>query len=231
MVDGQPGKIAKLLIMKTANPFEIENKFYETSDVDRISKLIAHYELYSKSIGLKGDIFEFGVFKGVSLIQLASFRKIFQEELDKKIVAFDTFDDFPETQFQADKKLREQFISEAGSKSIDITELEKIFKKKKINNFSLIKGNILETLPNFIADNEDIKISLLHIDVDVYEPTKLILEMLFSKVIKGGVIIFDDYNVFPGETKAVNEFFKKNDNLEIKQLSFSKKRPSFMIKK
>ena len=43
MVDGQPGKIAKLLIMKTANPFEIENKFYETSDVDRISKLIVHF--------------------------------------------------------------------------------------------------------------------------------------------------------------------------------------------
>ena len=217
--------------MNTINPFEIENKFYETSEIGRISKLIAHYELYSKSIGLMGDIFEFGVFKGVSLIQFASFRNIFKEELQKKIVAFDTFDDFPETQFQADKKLREQFISEAGSKSIDITELEKIFNKKKINNFSLIKGNILETLPNFIDDNKDIKISLLHIDVDVYEPTKLILEMLFSKVVKGGVIIFDDYNVFPGETKAVNEFFKKNDDLEIKQLSFSKKRPSFIIKK
>ena len=209
MVDGQLGKPKKLLIMNTINPFEIENKFYETSEIGRVSKLIAHYELYSKSIGLAGDIFEFGVFKGVSLIQFASFRNIFKEELQKKIVAFDTFDDFPETQFQADKKLREQFISEAGSKSIDITELEKIFNKKKINNFSLIKGNILETLPNFIEDNKDIKISLLHIDVDVYEPTKLILEMLFSKVVKGGVIIFDDYNVFLERQRQLMNFSKK----------------------
>ena len=69
----------------------------------------------------------------------------------------------------------------------------------------------------------------MHIDVDIYEPTKIILDKLFDKVVDGGIIILDDYKVFPGETKAVDDFIK-NKNINIETLSFSK-RPSFIIKK
>ena len=92
--------------MPPNNIFETENEFYATSKVDRISKLLAHYELYKKVYALEGDIFEFGVFKGVSLIQWASFREIFERTSKQKIVGFDTFAEFPETEFEKDKELR-----------------------------------------------------------------------------------------------------------------------------
>ena len=55
--------------MSSKNIFETENEFYANSRVDRITKLLAHYELYKQIHTLDGDILEFGVFKGVSLIR------------------------------------------------------------------------------------------------------------------------------------------------------------------
>ena len=74
-------------------------------------------------------------------------------------------------------------------------------------------------LDEYLDKNPHLKISLLHIDVDLYEPTKLVLEKLFKHVTKGGIIIFDDYGAFAGANKAVDDFFE--GNVEIKKLSFS----------
>ena len=126
--------------------------------------------------------------------------------------------------------MRVKFINEAGINSLKKRELEKIFIDKGIKNVELIQGDILKTLPTYIDKRKDISIALLHIDVDIYEPTKIILDKLYDKVIDGGIIIFDDYQVFPGETQAVDDFIK-DKNVKIEQLSFSKKKPSFIIKK
>jgi len=72
---------------------------------------------------------------------------------------------------------------------------------------------------------------LLHLDLDVYEPTKFILEKLYNKVSKGGIILIDDYGQVPGATKATNNFFKeKKIKLKIKTLDFDK-RLKFIEKK
>jgi len=42
------------------------------------------------------------------------------------------------------------------------------------------------------------------------------------------VLILDDYGTFPGETKAVDDFFK-NKNVEIKKFSFAMT-PCFIVK-
>ena len=216
--------------MSSNKSFEIENEFYAKTKVDRINKIVVHYELYKKVNKLDGDILEFGVFKGTSLIQWASFREILGRSHEQKIIGFDTFDKFPETNFEKDKDLRKQFVNEAGLNSTSKASLEKIFNYKEIKNFDLIEGDILKTLPNFIKENNNLRIALLHIDVDIYEPTKVILDELYDKVVDGGIIILDDYKVFPGETKAVDDFLNDKD-VQIQQLSFSPKKPSFFIKK
>ena len=55
--------------------------------------------------------------------------------------------------------------------------------------------------------------------MDIYKPTKFILEKLVNKIVKGGIILIDDYNSVYGATKAVDEFLKKNRNLKIKKLT------------
>jgi Macrocin-O-methyltransferase (TylF) len=58
-------------------------------------------------------------------------------------------------------------------------------------------------------NHPELKIALLHVDVDVYLPTKVILQELFDRVVKGGLVVFDDYGTVAGETRAIDEFLEK----------------------
>ena len=108
-------------------------------------------------------------------------------------------------------------------------DLNKSLALKKIGNTELIKGNILETLPEYIKQNPHLRISMLHIDTDVYEPSKLGLELLYDRVVKGGLIVLDDYATVEGETIAVEEFFKDKKH-KLQKFTFSHTKPTFIIK-
>jgi hypothetical protein len=198
--------------------FDYENNFYLTTNESRISKIMAHYELFKKTINLPGNIVECGVFKGCSLLRFIMFRNMFGDQ-SKKIIGFDIFDKFPETEFEPDKILRSKFINDAGMNSISKEQLEQIFKINNFKNTELIEGDVCQTIPNYIKDNPQLKISILNLDTDIYEPALCILEYLWDKIVKGGILILDDYGVFPGETKAVDEFF--NNKIKINKIPFS----------
>ena len=208
--------------------FEHENGFIQQSSLDRMGKIIAHYELYKKIQGLPGVILECGVFKGNSLIQFATFRNLLEAEHGRKIVGFDTFGKVPPTKFANDKKYLQGFINVAGDSALSEKELNGILAKKRIGNVELVAGDIVKTVPEYIKKNPHLKIALLHIDTDIYEPAKVILENLYDKVVKGGVIAFDDYGTFPGETKAADDFFA-DKKIRIEKFSWTHI-PSFIVK-
>ncbi|WP_247232277.1 TylF/MycF/NovP-related O-methyltransferase [Telluribacter sp. SYSU D00476] len=195
----------------TVNPdkkWDYENGFYLTCETNRIGKLLNHLDVYHKILDLPGDILEFGVYKGTSLVRLLSFRNLLENEYVRKVYGFDMFGKFPDAlELESDRSFVEKFES-AGGYGISSEELEMHLTNKGFINFSLVQGDILLTLPDFLAQNPALKIALLHIDVDVYEPTKFILENLWERVVKGGVVMLDDYGTVEGETRAVDEFFE-----------------------
>ena len=58
------------------------------------------------------------------------------------------------------------------------------------------------------------KFSFIHIDLDLHKPILDTLEFFYPKLVKGGIIICDDYNSsqFPGAKKAWDDFFKDKNN-------------------
>ena len=211
--------------------FYYENGFYLTSQPYRIGNLIAHYELYKKIINLPGDILEFGVFKGASLIQWATFRELIENEKSRKIIGFDMFGEFPNTEIvESDKEFINSWNNSFKDEFVTSEEIYKCLEMKGINNVELIKGNILETLPAYLKKNRQMRISLLHIDTDVYEPCKTVLELLYDLVVPNGLIVFDDYSVIEGETIAVDDFFSDKPHAFYK-FPFSHSKPTYMIKK
>ena len=209
--------------------FEYENNFYLSSDITRISKLLAQYELFKMTKDIPGEIVECGVFKGASFCRFATFREIFGNVFSKKITGFDTFGKFPEANFQDDINALKSQISTDGEYSIAKEQLEKVLEYKGINkNIELIEGDITKTVPQYISSYPELKISLLNLDVDIYEPTVTILENLFPRISKGGVLILDDYSTFPGETKAVDDYFK-DKNIKIQKFSFCMT-PCYLVK-
>lgn len=188
--------------------FEYENGFYLTATLDRIGKFVTHLDLFRRVSGISGEIVECGVFKGASLSRFIKFRSLLGNVDSKKIIGFDTFGEFPEADFDLDRKQRDAFVGAAGSKSIEREELITYLEKTGLyKNVELIKGDVRETLPQYIKDYPSLRISLLHIDVDLFEPTKACLHYLYPLVSKGGIVVLDDYGAFPGANKAVEEFF------------------------
>lgn len=201
--------------------FEYENGFYATADPSRFSKFITHLEFFKQTATVRGEIVEFGIFKGNSFFRWIKFRDLLEQTSSRKVIGFDIFGDFPEANYEEDKAKRDAFIAETnGGKSISLEEINELLDKQGLNkNVDIIKGDILITLDQYLDSNPHLKISLLHIDVDLYEPTKHVLEKLYDKVTKGGIIIFDDYGAFAGANKAVDDFFE--GQAEVKKLHFS----------
>ena len=75
-------------------------------------------------------------------------------------------------------------------------------------NLYLINNNFQQTKP--INFKSNLITPLINLDFDLYYPSKVALEKSWPVLSKGGIIILDNYKIFDGETKAVNEFLKKN---------------------
>ena len=216
--------------------FNAYNYLIESNDLERLKKIIVRYELYKLSQEIPGDIIECGVFKGTSFSRFAMLRELFGNPKNNKLIAFDVFSDkFPDTKYKNEKIQRKHWISTAGGSSIGTKQLEKIFKKKKIKNFELISGDVLKTVPKYVQKNPGLKIALLNVDIDFVETTQCVLDNLYSKVVKGGIILFDNYEgtgtggtFYKGETETINKFLKKVKKKIIKFPFFN--RPSYIIK-
>lgn len=209
---------------------EYENDFYLSCDNSRLSKILSHYGLFKMIQDLPGAIVECGVFKGTSLVRFAGFRDLFGNPDSHKIIGFDIFGKFPETAFEADKKFRKDFIDEAGAESISKDQLLEVLKRKNIEkNLELVEGDITKTVPEYAQANPQLKIALLNLDVDVYEPSLAILEHFYPRIVPGGVLLLDDYGKFPGENKAVDDYFR-GKNVSIKKFPFAMT-PCYIIKK
>ena len=204
------------------NAWKYENLFYLTSDKKRILKILDHYEIYRKILKIKGDIAECGVFKGASLIRFLSFRDLIEDSKKRKIIGFDVFGKFPKPKFNKTNEKADKIFASRHDKNIGLgfkkKTLSNFLKKKKFKNFSLVEGNVINTFPIFLKKNKNLKISLLHLDLDTFEPTDFILNLSFEKISKGGIIVLDDYNHIKGATLAVNKFLK-DKNLKIHKIS------------
>ena len=207
-----------------------ENNFYLSCDITRISKILAQYELFKKVLNLPGAIVECGVFKGVSLSRFTVFRELYGNPFSKQIVAFDTFDKFPSPKYGPDKKRRQRAATKsAGEECISVEQMMKVLKNKQCDRMvELVAGDICETVPQYVEDHPELKISLLNLDVDIYEPSVVILEHLYPRIVSGGILILDDYGFYPGETKAVDEYFHEK-GIKIQKFPFCMT-PSYVAK-
>ena len=74
-----------------------------------------------------------------------------------------------------------------------------------LESIKFIKGDISDTLKS--VENIPDVISVLRLDTDWYESTKVELEVLYPNLSEKGVIILDDYGHWEGSRKAVDEYF------------------------
>ena len=203
--------------------FEKENiqisKEYSMTGERRMSYLTKSVK-YIFENKIDGDFVECGVWKGGNLILMQ--RLLDYYGFKRKIYGYDTFEGMTDpSEHDLDYENNNAYRLLAQEKKVENVDQKNIWcysgiesvkknisKHTNISNLKLVKGDVLETLKY----NENIpdKISLLRLDTDFYESTKMELEVLFPLVVKNGIIIIDDYGHWQGQKKAVDDFFLKN---------------------
>ena len=68
----------------------------------------------------------------------------------------------------------------------------------------------------------DEKFSFVYIDGDLYQTTKDSLEFFYSRMVSGGIMMFDDWQwkLCPGVERAVNEFLEDKNEVVIKTTAY-----------
>ena len=148
-----------------------------------LSRLLAHYELFKMVQKLPGSIVEVGVNVGQGLFTFANFLETMcTSDRTRYVYGFESCLGY-ENFHRNDEKLSE--FSENNNHNFSnqkkfLTALEQIKKNdnilKGVERAKIIFGDIRDTISPFNEDNGGLKISLLYIDVNAYEPTKRALE-------------------------------------------------------
>jgi hypothetical protein len=212
-------EIAKLAELR---PFgEIEQAFPVYMRRQILSRFLAYYELFRLVKDMPGWIAECGVYRGFSLFALAKFMEIFcMGDKTRKVIGFDNFKGFTELNDKdggADLKCTRH---EGGTNPSEFRE--EFFKLMELSNndcfapwanrMKVIEGDIRVTLPKFCKENPGLRLSMLNIDVDIYEPVVTSLENLYPRLLPGGIVVLDEFAHidWPGESEAFLDVFKKN---------------------
>jgi len=191
--------------------------------------LIMESTKYILRNNIEGDIVECGVWRG-GMMQIVA-RTILSLEVNideqknvRKLWLYDTFQGMPEPEHELDRDMyrgehasikmrREPKFGENGKHTVwCVADLSDVKNGMDLTNYpevniNFIEGLVEETLPS----QSPLKIAILRVDTDWYSSTKHIMHNLFDKVVKGGVIIFDDYESWEGARTAVNEFFNERN--------------------
>ena len=168
-----------------------------------------HWQEAAKFCKIEGDVVEMGVYSGYTINIIS---QIFP---DDNVYGFDSFVGLPESwKVSNSETIGRELFNVNGS-------------LPRVNsNVTLIEGYFSDTLP--VYSDKIGQIKYLHIDSDLYSSAVETLEAFNSKIVKGTVIVFDEFCNFErptgfdeswydnwkeGEYKAFVEWIEKYDRI------------------
>lgn len=182
-----------------------------------VARFLAKYEIFKLLLPANGSIVECGVFMGSGLMSWYHFSSILEPyNHTRRIIGFDTFEGFPSLDAR----------DTAGSASVhhktgafrtheniheELQTLASFHDRNRplghIPKLELVRGDAVQTIPEWLSRNQHVLISLLYLDFDLHEPTAVALQSLLPRVVAGGIVAFDELNCshFAGETLAFLE--------------------------
>ena len=170
---------------------------------------------YIVEVKIPGDFAECGVWRGGSVLAMA--RKLANVgERDRRIWLYDTFEGMTppseadveaSTGLSAELLMAQTQVGDGNNVWAYATrgdvEANLRLSGYPTERFTLVEGDISETLQHSVPE----QLALLRLDTDWYESTRVGLEVLYPRLVEGGVCILDDYGHWQGARKAVDEYF------------------------
>lgn len=176
------------------------NEYLERFDETHKNNTYRHWmlsELLKLVSELPGDSAECGVFKGASSFLICKANLISSSNNVHHI--FDSFKGLSEP------KLIDGTFWKSGDLSSSLNDVKMNLADFDEHRLKFYPGWI----PERFIDIHKKEFRFVHIDVDLYEPTRDSLAFFYERIITGGIILCDDYGFTscPGATKAFDDFF------------------------
>lgn len=189
------------------------NKVYKTIKKYTLVDKYRCYELWqlvAQTAKLQGALIEVGVWRGGSGALIAKKTKLVG--IKDNVYLCDTFKGVVKAGTN-DSIYKGGEHSNASKKIV-----EDIIRKLKLHNTKILTGIFPEETAKKINNN---KFRFCHIDVDVYQSAKDIVDWIWPKLVIGGIIVFDDYGLIgcDGVTRFVNEERNKPNRIVIHNLN------------
>lgn len=201
-------------------PWEADESFLQIYNQIRNNTLVDIYRCYelwqlikkSHSLDPAAAILEVGVWRGGTAGVMA--QQLNNVNSTATLYLADTFSGV------AKAGAHDSFYT--GGEHSDTSQqlVEDVLKNKSgYAHYKILKGIFPEDTASQISADE--RFGLCHIDVDVYDSAKDILEWVWGKLIVGGVVVFDDYGFHSctGVTKLVEEYRDRPDRQIIHNLN------------
>lgn len=196
-------------IIAAVKPFTMTSTERIWSLLNSVDYLVDHH--------ISGDFVECGVWRGGSVMAM-SLRLIQHEVYDRKIWMYDTFQGMtPPTKEDVEalggtsaQTLLDSTAIADGNNVWCVADQEDVRRNVESTNYPspnyvYVKGDVALTLQERFPE----KIALLRLDTDWFESTKAELEVLYPRLVPGGVCILDDYGHWAGARKAVDDYFNE----------------------
>ncbi len=178
-----------------------------------VTRFITLYELFKLALSVKGSVVECGVFRGFGLMTWAHLSAVLEPaNLTRRIYGFDSFAGFPNVSARDENPTAPPAVGGLRADAFDeLRELIRVYDQDRflghVDKVHLVRGDVVETVPAFLQQHPHLLVSLLFLDVDLYEPTRIALETFLPRMPKGAILAFDELDnpIWPGETLAAVE--------------------------
>ena len=173
--------------------------------------MLSRIKLFEMIRDMPGSIVECGVYRGNSLMLLQQLSLTLEPyAINRTIYGFDTFEGFRSIDSVNDPAdINESMFSDTNEQLLQqVVALQDIVRPvSRIPKTHFIKGDIGKTVPDFVQKNPGLLISLLILDTDLYDSTKVALTNFLPHMHKGAIVLLDEvcYSKFIGETIALKE--------------------------
>lgn len=202
---------AELAIMREAAPFTLTSMERRWALVQAVKYIVGR--------NIEGAFVEAGVWRGGSAFVGA--RMLAQlGHADREMWLYDTYEGMSaptedDVAAQTGANAAVKFsATQTGEDSADWcrASLQDVQNTMRISGYPAEKmhyvvGKVEDTLA--VAGQYPEKIALLRLDTDWYESTKAEMEILFPRLVPGGILIIDDYGHWQGAKKAVDEYLER----------------------
>lgn len=161
--------------------------------------------------GIAGDIVECGVWRGGSIMAAAR-TLLGRGDTTRHLWLYDTFAGMPEPGDKDVSHRNEPALDQYRAldrwcyASLDEVRAAVLSTGYDPARVHFIVGEVEETLPETLPE----QISLLRLDTDWYSSTLHELEHLYPRLVRGGILLLDDYGHWQGSRQATDEYLQRN---------------------